>query len=105
LWEGAPRTRVLPEVLSANLTVRVQLYRNVAFTAARFGSASSAPCRTRAWLRRPGSPDPDVKDCGLGRMAGPQSLAQNLGEGNDGAQGPVGARNVHGRGGNRPFHD
>lgn len=33
LMEGAVRTRVLPDVLSGNLTVRFQLYRYVAFTA------------------------------------------------------------------------
>jgi HK97 family phage major capsid protein len=31
LWEGAVRTRVLTEVLSGNLTVRIQLYNYVAF--------------------------------------------------------------------------
>lgn len=35
LMEGAIRTRVLPDVLSGNLTVRFQMYRYVAFTAAR----------------------------------------------------------------------
>jgi len=30
--EGAVRTRVLPDVLSGNLTVRFQMYRYVAFT-------------------------------------------------------------------------
>ena len=33
LMEGAVRTRVLPDVLSGNLTVRFQMYRYVAFTA------------------------------------------------------------------------
>jgi len=37
LMEGTLRTRFLPEVLSGNLTVRCQLYRYVAFTAARAG--------------------------------------------------------------------
>jgi hypothetical protein len=31
LWEGAIRTRVLTEVLSGNLTVRIQLYSYIAF--------------------------------------------------------------------------
>lgn len=42
LMEGALRTRVLPDVLSANLTVRFQLYRYVAFTAARLPVAFAA---------------------------------------------------------------
>jgi len=32
LMEGSVRTRVLPDVLSGNLTVRFQLYRYAAFT-------------------------------------------------------------------------
>lgn len=36
LWEGNPRMRVLPEVLSGNLTVRCQLYNYVAAAAGRF---------------------------------------------------------------------
>jgi len=51
LWEGAVRTRVLPEVVSQNLEVRLQLYAYVAFSAARYpvafeivnGTGTSAP--------------------------------------------------------------
>jgi len=39
LFEGALRTRALPEVLSGTLTVRLQLYRYVAWTAERYASA------------------------------------------------------------------
>jgi HK97 family phage major capsid protein len=42
LMEGAVRTRVLPDVLSANLTVRFQLYRYVAFTAGARPTAVAA---------------------------------------------------------------
>ena len=41
LFEGALRTRALPEVLSGTLTVRLQLYRYVAFTAERYPSGTS----------------------------------------------------------------
>ena len=41
LWEGVPRTRVLPEVLSSTLTVRLQLFNYVAFTAGRYPKATS----------------------------------------------------------------
>jgi HK97 family phage major capsid protein len=36
LYEGEIRTRVLPEVLSGNLTVRLQIYNYVAFASGRF---------------------------------------------------------------------
>ncbi len=36
LYESAIRTRVMPEVLSNNLTVRLQVYGYIAFTAGRF---------------------------------------------------------------------
>jgi HK97 family phage major capsid protein len=36
LWEGGIRARVLPETLAANLTVLLQVYSYVAFTAARY---------------------------------------------------------------------
>jgi len=36
LWESDVRSRVLPEVLSGNLTVRLQVYGYFAFTAARY---------------------------------------------------------------------
>lgn len=36
LWESSIRTRVLPEVGSGNLTVRLQVYGYVAFSAARY---------------------------------------------------------------------
>ncbi len=35
-WEGALNTRVLPDVLSANLKIRLQVYRYIAFTAERY---------------------------------------------------------------------
>lgn len=41
LFEGALRTRVLPEVLSGTLTVRLQAYAYVAFTAERYPTATS----------------------------------------------------------------
>lgn len=41
LFEGVERTRALPEVLSGNLTVRLQLYRYIAFTAGRYPSATA----------------------------------------------------------------
>jgi HK97 family phage major capsid protein len=41
LFEGALRTRALPEVLSGTLTVRLQLYAYVAFTAERYPGATS----------------------------------------------------------------
>ncbi len=41
LFEGALRTRALPEVLSGTLTVRLQVYGYVAFTAARYPGATS----------------------------------------------------------------
>lgn len=42
LMESTPRTRVLPDVLSANLTVRLQLFNYVAFTAGRFPASFAA---------------------------------------------------------------
>lgn len=42
LFEGDVRTRVLPDVLSGNLTIRFQLYRYVAFTAGVRPTAFSA---------------------------------------------------------------
>ncbi len=41
LFEGVLRTRALPEVLSGNLAVRLQVYRYVAFTAERYPSGIS----------------------------------------------------------------
>lgn len=41
LWESQVRTRVLSEVLSGNLTVRVQVYGYLAFTAARYPSSTA----------------------------------------------------------------
>lgn len=41
LWESAIRSRVLPEVGSGTLTVRLQVYGYVAFTAERYGKAVS----------------------------------------------------------------
>lgn len=41
LFEGDIRTRVLKEVLSGNLTARLQVYSYVAFTAGRFPAATS----------------------------------------------------------------
>lgn len=41
LFEGGLRARVLPEVLSGGLGVRLQVYKYVAFTAARFPAATS----------------------------------------------------------------
>lgn len=41
LFESGLRTRVLPEVLSGTLTVRIQLYAYVGFTAARFPTGVS----------------------------------------------------------------
>ncbi|HYT29464.1 MAG TPA: phage major capsid protein [Actinomycetota bacterium] len=41
LWESFLRTRILPEVLSQNLTVRLQVYSYVAATAGRYPAASS----------------------------------------------------------------
>jgi HK97 family phage major capsid protein len=46
LFEGTLRTRALPEVLSGNLTVRLQLYRYVAFTAERYPGATSVVAGT-----------------------------------------------------------
>jgi HK97 family phage major capsid protein len=40
LWEGVLRTRVLPEILSGTLGVRIQVYNYVALTAGRFPKAS-----------------------------------------------------------------
>lgn len=40
LFEGALRTRALPEILSGTLAVRLQLYRYVAFTAERYPSGT-----------------------------------------------------------------
>lgn len=40
-FEGALRTRALPEVLSGTLTVRLQVYAYVAFTAERYPGATS----------------------------------------------------------------
>lgn len=42
LYESAPRTRVLPEVGSGTLTVRLQVYGYFAFTAARYTAAIAA---------------------------------------------------------------
>jgi hypothetical protein len=39
LWESGIRARVLPEVKAANLTVLLQIYSYVAFTAARYPAA------------------------------------------------------------------
>jgi hypothetical protein len=36
LWEGGIRARVLPETKAANLTVLLQIYSYVAFSAARY---------------------------------------------------------------------
>lgn len=36
LYESSIRTRMLPETLSGNLTVRLQVYGYIAFTAARY---------------------------------------------------------------------
>jgi len=52
LYESPVRTRVLPEVLSGNLTVRLQVYGYAAFTAERYaagigiisGSGMTPPC-------------------------------------------------------------
>lgn len=41
LFEGALRTRALPEVLSGTLTVRLQVYAYVAFTAERYPGGTS----------------------------------------------------------------
>lgn len=41
LFEGDLRARVLPEVLSGNLTVRLQVYAYCAFTAGRYPAATS----------------------------------------------------------------
>lgn len=41
LFEGVLRTRALPEVLSGNLAVRLQVYRYVGFTAERYPSGIS----------------------------------------------------------------
>ena len=41
LFEGQLRTRALPEVLSGTLTVRLQVYAYVAWTAGRFPAATS----------------------------------------------------------------
>lgn len=41
LFEGQLRTRVLPEIGSGTLTVRLQVYKYVAFTAARFPTATT----------------------------------------------------------------
>jgi len=41
LWEGPVRTRILTEVLSANLTVRVQLYNYLAFMPDRWAESTS----------------------------------------------------------------
>lgn len=41
LFESDVRSRVLPEVLSANLTVRLQVYGYVAFSAARYPQANA----------------------------------------------------------------
>lgn len=41
LFESDVRSRVLPEVLSANLTVRLQVYGYVAFSAARYPSSNA----------------------------------------------------------------
>lgn len=40
LLEGKPRLRIMPDVGSGTLSVKVQLYRYVAFTAARYPSAT-----------------------------------------------------------------
>jgi HK97 family phage major capsid protein len=36
LWEGGLNTRVLPDVLSANLKIRLQIFKYIAFTAERY---------------------------------------------------------------------
>jgi HK97 family phage major capsid protein len=41
LYESSVRTRVLPEVLSGNLTVRVQVYGYIAFSAARYPASTA----------------------------------------------------------------
>jgi len=41
LYESAVRSRVLPEVLSGNLTVRLQVYGYIAFTAARYPASTA----------------------------------------------------------------
>lgn len=41
LWESAPRTRALPDVGSGTLTVRLQVYGYVAFTAGRYAKSIS----------------------------------------------------------------